>query len=106
MFNFGYMPSVIIAPGDAATTAQNLLDNQGLFRLGILGDIVVLLLEIILPVIIYRLLKPVSQTISIVAAFSRLSMSIVMAFNLLHYTIPFQILSNTQNLGAFGTDQL
>ena len=72
-FSIGYVPSVIMAPGDAASTAQNILDNQGLFRLGILGDIIVLLLEIILTEMLYRLFKPVSQTLSMIAAFSRLA---------------------------------
>lgn len=105
-FSIGYVPSVIMAPGDAATTAQNLLDNQGLFRLGILGDIVVLLLEIVLTVILYRLLKPVNQTIAMVAVFSRLAMSIVMGVNLLNYLIPFHLLNGTDNLGAFKIDEL
>ncbi len=105
-FSIGYMPSVIIAPGDAATTAQNLLNNQGLFRLGILGDIVVLLLEIVLTAILYRLFKPVNQTIAMIAAFSRLAMSIVMGINLLNYLIPFQLLNGADNLGAFEIDQL
>lgn len=105
-FSIGYMPSVIIAPGDAATTAQNMMNHLGLFRLGILCDIVVLLFEVILTVILYRLFKPVNQTIAMIAAFSRLAMSIVMGLNLLNYLIPFQLLNGTDNLGAFEIDQL
>ena len=105
-FSIGYVPSVIMAPGDAATTAQNMLDNQGLFRLGIFGDIIVLLLEIILTVLLYRLFKPVSQRISMIAAFSRLAMSVVMGINLLNYLIPLQLLSGADYLGVFEPQQL
>ncbi|MDB4728164.1 DUF4386 domain-containing protein [Saprospiraceae bacterium] len=105
-FSIGYMPSVIIVSDDAATTAQNLLENQGLFRLGILGDIVIILLEIILTVILYRLFKPINQTISMIAAFARLSMSIVMGLNLLNYLIPYHLLNSANNLVAFEIDEL
>ena len=51
-FSIGYVPTVIIVDGDAAATAQALTDNQGLFRLGIVGDTIVLLAEIILTVML------------------------------------------------------
>jgi hypothetical protein len=105
-FSIGYMPSVIIEADNAAMTAQNMMDHQGLFRLGILGDIVVLLLEIVLTVIIYRLLKPINQTIAMIALFSRLAMSFVMGLNLLNYLIPFHLLNSAEKLGAFEIGQL
>jgi hypothetical protein len=105
-FSIGYMPSVIVVAGDPATTAQNMMDNLGLFRLGILGDIVVLLLEIVLTVILYQLTKPVNQTIAMIALFSRLAMSIVMGLNLLNYLIPFHLLNGADNLSAFELDEL
>lgn len=39
------MPTQIVAEGNAILTFQNLLDHQELFRWGIAGDIIVLLLE-------------------------------------------------------------
>ena len=54
-FSIGYMPSVIIAEGNAVLTFQNLIDNQELFRWGIAGDIVVMVLEIVLTVMLYHL---------------------------------------------------
>jgi hypothetical protein len=105
-FSIGYMPSVIIEAGDAAATAQNMMDHLGLFRLGILGDIVVLLLEIALTVILYQLLKPVNQTIAMIALFSRLAMSIVMGLNLLNYLIPYNLLIGADNMITFELDGL
>ncbi len=105
-FSIGYMPSVIVVAGDPATTTQNMMDHLGLFRLGILGDIVVLLLEIVLTVILYQLTKPANQTIAMIALFSRLAMSIVMGLNLLNYLIPFHLLNGADNLSAFELDEL
>ena len=62
-----YVPSTLIVPGDA-TTANQILASEGLFRLGMVGDMVVFLIEIAL----CALLKPVSKALALVAAFARL----------------------------------
>jgi len=82
-FSIGYVPSVIIADGDAATTAHKLTAHMGLFKLGALGDIVVLLAEVILTVLLYVLLRAVNQTLSLIALSARMLMVAVMAFLLL-----------------------
>jgi hypothetical protein len=105
-FSIGYMPSVIMVTGDAATTAQNIIENQGLFRLGIAGDIVVFLMEIILTVMLYRMFKPVNPTLSLIAGFSRLAMGIVMAINLFNYLIPMRLLGGSDYLNALEPNQL
>ncbi|MFT5386192.1 MAG: hypothetical protein ACI8X3_001803 [Saprospiraceae bacterium] len=105
-FSIGYMPSVIIAPGDAIATAQNIAKHQGLFRLGILGDIAVFLMEIALTVMLYRMFKSISPTLSMIAAFSRMAMGIVMGLNLFNYLIPINLMSGADYLSAFEPDQL
>lgn len=104
-FSIGYVPTVIVAPGDATGTAQNITNNLGLFRLGILADVFVLMLEVVLTVLLYRLFKPVNRTLSLIAAFCRLGMSLVMALNLLNYLIPLLLLSGSGYLNAFDPDQ-
>jgi len=104
--SIGYVPSVIIVPEDASATAQNILDNRGLFLLGIIGDIAVFLAEIVLTILLYQLFKSVSQSFALIALFSRLGMSMVMGVNLLNYMIPFQLLTDPSYLAVFGADQL
>ncbi len=105
-FSIGYVPSIIIEAGDAATTATNLLANTTLFNLGILGDVVVLLVEVVLTVMLYVMFKPVSHTLSLIAAWSRLAMVLVMAINLLLNIMPVVLLSGAEYLSAFETTQL
>lgn len=105
-FSIGYVPTVIVAPGDASATALNITNNLGLFRLGIVADVFVLMLEVALTVMLYRLFKPVSRTLSLIAAFCRLAMSVVMGLNLLNYLIPLLLLSGSGYLSAFESDQL
>ena len=80
-FSMLYVPSTLIVPGDAATTANNIMASEGLFRSGIVSDSVVFLLEIVLVAILYVLLKPVSKTLSLVAAIARLALTVSTASN-------------------------
>lgn len=105
-FSIGYVPSVIYAAGDVAQTAENLLANQGLFNMGVLADVVVLQVEIILTVMLYWLLKPVSPTLSMIATLSRFGMIVVMGLNILIHIMPALLLSGSDVLAVFDTAQL
>ena len=105
-FAIGYVPSVIIEAGDAAATANNLLSNMGLFQMGIFGDVVVLLTEVVLTIMLYVMFKPVSNTISLVAAWSRMAMVLLMAINLLINIMPIVLLSGAGYLNAFSIAEL
>jgi hypothetical protein len=102
-----YVPSHVIVPGDAAATAANIAASEPLFRFGAIGgELVILLSEIVLSVILYVLLKPVSKLLSLVAAASRLIMTAVHGINLLNYFFVLLLVSNVAYLSAFDTDQL
>jgi hypothetical protein len=105
-FSIGYMPSVIIAEGNAVLTFQNLIDNQELFRWGIAGDIVVMVLEIVLTVMLYHLFKSFSTTGMTIATYSRLAMAIIMGVNLINYMIPAIIMTQPEYLSTFSSSEL
>ncbi|MEZ4917882.1 MAG: DUF4386 domain-containing protein [Saprospiraceae bacterium] len=105
-FSIGYVPSVIVAEGDAAQTAQNIIEHAGLLRFGIFSDILIILMELVVLVLLYQLFKPVNKTISLVAALSRLGMAIIMGFNLLNLLLPIFLLSGSPYLNGFDTQQL
>ena len=102
-----YVPSQVIVPSDAAATAANITASEPLFRIGAIGgELVILLSEIVLSVILFVLLKPVSKLLSLVAAVSRLIMTAVHGINLLNYFFALLLLGDAAYLGAFETDQL
>ena len=72
-----YVPAQLVVPGDAATTADKIMASEGLFRMGIGSELILLLSEIVVSVILYGLLKPVSKTLALVAAVSRLAMTAI-----------------------------
>ncbi|MFT5822625.1 MAG: hypothetical protein ACI8ZM_003881 [Crocinitomix sp.] len=105
-FSIGYMPTVIVAEGNAALTFQNLLENQELFRWGIAGDMAVIVLEILLTAMLFHLFKAYSKTGMTIATYSRMAMAIIMGINLLNYMVPAIIMMQPEFLSAFSSEQL
>ena len=105
-FSIGYLPTIIIVEGNATATAQNLIENAGLFKLGIGADVFVFIMELILTIMLYQMLKKVNQTISFIALFSMLAMGIIMGLNLLNYIMPLLLLSGSGYLNTFSLDEL
>jgi hypothetical protein len=101
-----YVPSQLLVPGDATATAHNILAQGTLFRIGIGSEILVLFSEVVLSVLLYVLLKPVSKTLSLVAVVFRLVMTTIHAVNLLNSFVVLLLLSSTGYLAVFETDQI
>lgn len=97
-YSIGYTPTVLFVPGDAAANAQSILTHQGLFRITLFSDILIIIIEMLLTVMLYNMFKTVNNTIAKVALYSRLAMSFIMAINLLNYLIPLQLLSGADYL--------
>ena len=98
--------STILVPGDAAATANNLMASETLFRMGIAAETIVFIVETILAAILYVLLKPVSQSLSLAAAFARLGEAIVQAVNLLPSILAFLLVGGGSYLVVFEPEQL
>lgn len=101
-FSMIIVPSNIFVTGDAAATAANAAASQGLLRGSLAIDGLVFLLEIVLVVALYELLKPVNATLALMAAFARLAMTIVQGFNLLNHFIPLLLVSDPQYAASLG----
>ena len=96
----------LVVPGDATATANNIVASEGLFRIGAVGDSVTFLSEIVLVVLLYVLFKPVSKTLSLIAASFRLAMTVMQGMNLLNRAVALLLLSGADYLTVFEPDQL
>ena len=105
-FSMIYVPSQLIVPGDAAATANNISVSGGVFRLGMAADALVFLIEILLTALLYILLRPVSRPLSLIAACSRLAMTVIQGINLLNYFVVLLLVSGAGYLAVFPPDQL
>jgi hypothetical protein len=100
-FSIIYVPSTLIVPGDATATADNVRSSGWLVSLGIVSDSLIFLTEVVLSVLIYILFRPVSRMLSLVAAFARLAMGVIMGINLLPYFTALLLLSGAGYLTVF-----
>jgi hypothetical protein len=104
-FAFLVARSTILVEDDPAATAQNLIDNEGRFRLGLAAESVVFLVEIVLAALLYVIFRPVSRTISLAAAFSRVAEAVVQAANLLPAALALLAVGGAGYLAAFSQEQ-
>jgi hypothetical protein len=103
--NFYVLPSLIV-PGDVATTANNIMANELLFRSGICSFIIVIILDVVVAWALYVLLKPVNKSLSLLTAWFRLVYATIFGIALLNLIIALHLLSGADYLTVFKTDQL
>jgi hypothetical protein len=65
MFSLVYVPSTLIVPANAATTASNIASNEFLFRGGIVGSLITQLIFIFAVLLLYKLFEKVNKTQSL-----------------------------------------
>jgi len=96
----------IIVPGDAVGTVKNIEASEALFRLSLVSDLVRQALLMILPLVLYKILKPVNKTIaSLMVIFALICVPIALLNELNHFAV-LLLSSGTGYLAAFKADQL
>ena len=58
-----FIRGALIAPGDAVATGNNIMASQSLWRIGILGDLMMHLFDIPVMLVFYVLLKPANKNL-------------------------------------------
>jgi hypothetical protein len=101
-----FVRSSLIVPGDASATAQNIIASEGLLRLSIAGDLVMIMSDIAIGLIFYVLLKPVNNTLALLATFFRLAQATALGINLLNLFLGIKLLGGAGFMGAFSQAQL
>src|SRR5258707_13274827 len=87
-----FIRSRLIVPGDAITTAHNIMASKTLFRIGVAGDLVMQVTDIPLILIFYVLLKPVSKNLSLLAALFNLTQTAILGINKLNLLTTLSLL--------------
>ena len=106
LFGIMYVPSTIIVSGDATATVNNILASEWLFRAGIVSNLVCQTTFIFLVTVLYRLFKEVNRKRALLML-ALVVVSVPIAFlNMLNQIIVLQLLSGSDFLKAFETEQL
>ncbi|WP_231576180.1 DUF4386 domain-containing protein [Hymenobacter sp. DG25B] len=96
----------IIVSGDAAATAHNLIASEGLWRAGIAGDLLMHLLDILVMLVFYLLLRTVNKKLALMALLFNLIQTAVLVANKITLLVPLFFLGNAAYLKAFSPQQL
>ena len=106
LFGIMYVPSTLIVPGDATTTANNIIANELLFRMGIIGSLSTQIIHILVVLVLYKLFQPVNKNhASLMVVFGLVGVPIAM-LNTLNRVAALLILRGADYLSVFETGQL
>jgi hypothetical protein len=100
------IPGKLVVAGNAAATAANILGHERLFWLGFVLSLIGVAFHIAWVLLMYELLKPVSRSLSRLAAFVILVGCAIQAVTSLLYLAPLLILQGGSSLSAFTPEQL
>lgn len=110
MMSFGAIVELakkpIVVPNDAAATAANILAHRSWFQSWYAAELLVVVSYLVVTALFFELFKPVSHTISLLAAFFSLIGCATQAFTSLFRIAPLAILSGDRYLSAFSPQQL
>jgi hypothetical protein len=96
----------LIVRGDAARTAENIIESEQLFRLSIAADLITYILVMVLTWAFYVLLRPVNRHLALLGAFFRLSELAVLCIATVNSLVVLSLLSGAAYLKAFDVNQL
>ncbi|OLD71026.1 MAG: hypothetical protein AUI33_08055 [Ignavibacteria bacterium 13_1_40CM_2_61_4] len=96
----------LVVSGDAAATATNILAHESLFRLAFVAGLIATACYIAVTALLYILFKPVSRSLSLLAAFFSVVGCAIGALSCVFHLAPLIVLGGAQYLGVFKLEQL
>jgi hypothetical protein len=106
--SFGYFVAVkgLVTPGNAAQTANDITESEGLFRFGIVSLYLVIPLDVVVAWALYRVFSPVNKSISMLAAALRIAFAGVFMVAISQLVAVLRLLNNDNHPAVFTPDQL
>ena len=98
--------SKLLIFGNAATTANNIMSSQGLFRIGFISELISALFFVLAAWALYVLLKPVNRNLALLFLLLNSAGVAVECINALNLFAALQLLNGTNYLNIFQTGQL
>jgi hypothetical protein len=92
--------------GDAAQTAANILESEGLFRMGMVSFLVIFVVDVIVAWALYVLFKRVNEDVSLVTAWFRIVYTVFLGVAVIFFYQALQLLSGSEFLNVFDAGQL
>ena len=106
IFGAAFVRDRLIVSGDATATAERIRASEFLWRVGIAGELLLLICAVALTLIFYVLLRPVSRNLALLAAFFNLVSIALEAAASLHLMATLFSLANSNYLRVLDPKQL
>ena len=106
IFHLIYVPTQLIDWGDAAGTANNISNNELLFRGGVVVGILSYIAYLILPFILYRLFESVDRTQAVLMIVLAVVSVPVSLFSMVYKVDVLSVLSAAEYINAFSSEQI
>ena len=106
IFEEAFVRDRLVVAGNAAATADHIRSMESLWRVGIASEFVLLICAIVLTVIFYVLLRPVSKDLALLATFFNLVSVAVEAATTMYLIEALFPLGNAEYVKAFSPEQL
>ncbi len=106
IFGEAFVRGTLVVSGDATATANAISASESLWRAGIAGDLLMHVLDLPVILVLYVLLRPVSETLALLATFFNLIQTAVLVANKLNLLAPILLVGEASGLGAFSPEQL
>ncbi|MBV9670593.1 MAG: DUF4386 domain-containing protein [Acidobacteriales bacterium] len=96
----------LVAGGDAAATAHNILAHETLYRLAFTADFITVPCYIAVTALFYHLFQPVNRSLALIAVFLGLAGSTLWAVNDFFFLAPLVVLGGAHSGAALTADQV
>ena len=98
--------NALVVPGDPTETANQIMNSEMLWRIGISVDLIMQICDLPLMLIFYLLLKPVNKNLALLNLLFNLIQTAVLVANKLNLLTALFLLGNATYLNTFNPDQL
>ncbi|NJN28336.1 MAG: DUF4386 domain-containing protein [Cyclobacteriaceae bacterium] len=104
-FSQGYVRGSIFIPDDPQATLINIISSEALFRIGLISDLLAFMLDAVISVLLYQILKSVNKTMAAIAAIFRLlAHPAIASLNLLNHFLALQTASSSGMMSGLGLE--
>ena len=106
IFTLMYVPFKLIVPDNAALTYRNIITSESLFRLGIISGLLCYTFFLFLPLVLYKLLKPVNANYAKVMVLLAVMSVPIFFLNVQNEFTVLSLVNGANNHSVFSNDQI
>ena len=105
-FSLIYVPNTLLRSDDPLVTARDILAHEMLFRLAIVGDLLIGIIFLFVVLALYRLLKEVDQNLAVLMVIlGGIMQTLIFVLNALNWVAALLLMRGAAFLAVFDTNQ-